>query len=178
MSEHDGHLVLKRKDSGKIASRKDQKKIALTLKAQQLTDDGQGGGIVSLLLPNSPQEKNKISEMANIYDVASVKPRSGKKTGKVDRLELSAAVNNDELICKLAVQFGTFVEKNPSPHAISAKAFSRWLKGELAKKDSVVYRIVYKHAPILLELERGDRWWEDALALRKNAELRTYNHNN
>ena len=172
MSEHYGHLVLKRKDSGKIASRKDQKKIAQTLKAQQLTDDGQGGGIVSLLLPKSPQEKNKISEMANIYGVFIVKPRSGKKTGKVDRFELSAAVNNDELICKLALQFGTFVGKNPSPHAISAKAFSRWVKGELAKKDSAVYRITYKYAPILLEIERGHRWWADAIALRKKRRVK------
>ena len=172
MSEDDGHLVLKRKDNGKVASRKDQQKIALTLKAQQLTNKGNGGGIVSLLLPNTQQEKNKISEIAKIYDVASVKPRSGKKTGKVDRLELSAAVNNDELVSKLAARFGTFVGKNPSPHATSVKAFSRWLKGEIAKKDGVVYRIVYKHAPIFFELERGMRWWEDAFAFRKKRRVK------
>lgn len=172
MSEDDGHLVLKRKDSGKVASRKDQQKIALTLRAQQLTNEGKGGGIVSLLLPRSPKEKDKISKIKKIYFVQKVKPRPGKKSLKVDRLLLSEAVNNDELIFKLSVEFHAFLGNSPSPHAISYKAFSRWVKVELAKKDSAAYIIVYQLAPILLEIERGDRWWSDALAMRKKRRVK------
>jgi hypothetical protein len=102
-----------------------------------------------------------------------VKVRSGKKSGASDKKRLQAALEDDDFIGKLAVHFGKFVGNIPSPHAISAKAFSRWLKNELTNKNSIIYQITFKQAPVLLEIERSDRWWADAFAKRKNAELRT-----
>jgi hypothetical protein len=74
------------------------------------------------------------------------------------------------LFAKLAVHFEKFVRDNPKAHALSAKAFSRWLKTELSKKDSTVYLIAIKHAPVLLEIERNDRWWADAYAKRRKSQ--------
>ena len=166
-------LVLKSKATGKIASRADQGKKAITLKAVELTTGCKAMGIPSLLVPQSSREKAEIAAIGNKYDACFVKVRAGKKSGISDKKKLQAALKDDDFIGKLVVHFGRYVGDPPSPHAISAKSFSGWLKNELTNKNSIIYQITLKQAPVLLEVERSDRWWADAFAERKNAELRT-----
>ena len=155
-------LVLKSKATGKIASRSDQGKKAITLKAVELTTGCK-----------SSRETAEIVAIGNKYDACFVKVRAGKKSGISDKKKLQAVLKDDDFIGKLVVHFGRYVGDPPSPHAISAKSFSGWLKNELTNKNSIIYQITFKQAPVLLEVERSDRWWADAFAKRKNAELRT-----
>ena len=163
-------LVLKSKATGKIASRADQGKKAITLKAVELTTGCKAMGIPSLLVPQTSKEKAEIAAIGNKYDASFVKVRAGKKSGTSDKKMLLEASKNDNLFAKLAVHFEKFVGDNPKAHALSAKAFSRWLKTELSKKDSTVYLIAIKHAPVLLEVKRNDRWWADAYAKRRKSQ--------
>ena len=163
-------LVLKSKATGKIASRADQGKKAITLKAVELTTGCKAMGIPSLLVPQSLRGKAEIAAIGNKYDACFVKVRAGKKSGISDKKKLQAALKDDDFIGKLAVHFGKFVGDIPTPHAISAKAFSRWLKNELSKKNSNVYRMTFEQAPVLLEVERSDRWWADAFSQRRKTQ--------
>jgi hypothetical protein len=163
-------LVLKSKATGKIASRSDQSKKAIVLKAFELAKECQNTGIPSLLAPKSTKEKAEIAAIGAKYDVSIVKTRSGEKSGASDKKRLFEASKNDNLFAKLAVHFEKFVGDNPKAHALSAKAFSRWLKTELSKKESTVYLIAIKYAPVLLEAERNDRWWADAYAKRRKSQ--------
>ncbi len=163
-------LVLKSKATGKIASRKDQGKKAITLKAVELTTSGKAIGIPSLLVPQSSNEKAEIEAIGNKYDACFVKARTGKKNGTSDKKKLQAALKDDDFIGKLAVHFGKHVGNTPSPHAISAKSFSRWLKDELSNKNSIIYRITFQQAPVFLEIERSNRWWADALSERRKTQ--------
>lgn len=163
-------LVLRNKTSGKIASRSDQITKAIVLKAIELSNGDQNNGIPSLLVPRSTKEKDEISAIDKIYEVCLVKSRPGKKSGTSDKKRLLDAQNNAVLFAKLSVHFGKFVGDNPLPHAISGKAFSKWLKGELKKNNSKVYLIAKEHAPVLLEVEREDRWWADSYARRRKTQ--------
>jgi hypothetical protein len=163
-------LVLKSKATNKIASRADQGKKAITLKAVELTTDGKAMGIPALLVPQSSNEKAEIAAIGEKYDACFVKVRAGKKSGSSDKKKLQDALKDDDFIGKLAVHFGKFVGDIPTPHAISAKAFSRWLKNELSKKNSNVYRMTFEQAPELLEVERSDRWWADAFSQRRKTQ--------
>jgi len=163
-------LVLKSKATGKIASRADQGKKAITLKAVELTTGCKAMGIPSLLVPQSSRETAEIVAIGNKYDACFVKVRAGKKSGTSDKKKLQAALKDDDFIGKLAVHFGKFVGDIPTPHAISAKAFSRWLTNELSKKNSTVYSITFEQAPVLLEVERSDRWWADAFSQRRKTQ--------
>lgn len=163
-------LVLKSKKTGKIASRKDQGQKALAIEAQRLTNEGLSGGITSLLLPKSAKEKAGIEAIKEKYKVDKVITRTGEQSLKSDKTSLAKALKDDDLIGKLAVLYGNYIGNSEAPHLTSAKAFSRWLKGELAHKKSNVYSIVLNKAPILLEVERGDRWWADAFAQRRKTQ--------
>jgi len=163
-------LVLKSKKTGKIASRKDQGQKALAIEAQRLTNQGLSGGITSLLLPKSAKEKAEIEAIKEKYKVDKVITRTGEQSLKSDKTSLAKALKDDDLIGKLAVLYGNYIGNSEAPHLTSAKAFSRWLKGELAHKKSNVYSIVLNKAPILLEVERGDRWWADAFAQRRKTQ--------
>jgi hypothetical protein len=163
-------LVLRSKSTGKIASRKDQGKKALVIEAQRLTNQGLSGGITSLLLPQSAKEKAEIAAIKEKYEVDKVKTRRGEQTGKGDKAKLTKALKDDDLICKLAVLYGNSIGNIQAPHLTSAKAFNRWLKDELARKNSTVYAIVLERAPILLNVERSDRWWADAFAQRRKTQ--------
>jgi len=163
-------LVLRSKSTGKIASRKDQGQKALAIEAQRLTNQGLTGGITSLLLPQSAKEKAEIAAIKEKYEVDKVITRRGEQSLKSDKTSLAKALKDDDLIGKLAVLYGNYIGNSEAPHLTSAKAFSRWLKGELAHKKSNVYSIVLNKAPILLEVERDDRWWADAFAQRRKTQ--------
>jgi len=163
-------LVLRHKASGKIASRKDQESKALTLHAQQLTASGRGGGIISLGLPTSVQDQNEMVRIGETYCVSRVKARPGDNAETSDKKQLQAALTNDELIAKLAVLYGKHIGEKPGPHTISSKAFTRWLKKEFNNTQSMAYKAARSLAPVLLEQERGDRWWACAIAERQKTQ--------
>jgi hypothetical protein len=52
----------------------------------------------------------------------------------------------------------------------SVKAFTRWLKKELKDTKSIAYKTARKLAPVLVEVERSDRWWEFAFAERRKTQ--------
>lgn len=161
------HFVLRHKASKKIASRKDQSRKAIQLKALELAESCRGGGIVALLLPKTEGEYAEIETIRNIYKVDRVKARSDRKTGRTDRQLLLAAVENNDLMCRLAIQYDAHLGNKPGPHSTSAKAFVHWLVKGLANKMSPAYRIVSSTAPILLNVNRNARWWVDALKHRR-----------
>ena len=70
------HLVLRSKKTGRVASRAEQKKIALRLKAIQLCASGRGGGVVSLLLPQTKREAMELQRASSRYKVIEVRKRS------------------------------------------------------------------------------------------------------
>ena len=78
-------LVLKSKATNKIASREDQGKKAITLKAVELTTDGKAMGIPALLVPQSSNKKAEIAAIGEKYDACFVKVRAGKKSGSSDK---------------------------------------------------------------------------------------------
>jgi hypothetical protein len=164
------HFVLRHKSSGKIASRLDQRSKALILEAQRLTDDSLGGGITSLLLPTSVEKKNEIVKIGKIYTSCLVSSRPGAKSGKSDRKALKAALANDHLIAKLVVLYAKYIGGKPAAQTISSKAFTGWFKKELNKTKSNVYQTVLTLAPVLLEVERNDRWWGIAFAKRRKTQ--------
>ena len=163
-------LVLRNRVSGKIASRKDQRRIALILEVERLAAGGKGGGITSLLLPNSPKEKAELAKIRRIYTACRVKARPGSKSKTSDRNALHLAVNDDSLIAKFAVLFGKHIGDKPGPQMTSVKAFTRWLKKELKNTNSIAYKTALKLAPVLLEVDRNDRWWESAFAERRKTQ--------
>jgi len=163
-------LVLRNKSTGKIASRKDQGQKALVIEAQRLTKQGLSAGITSLLLPQTPKEIAEIGAIAAIYDIDKVKTRRGEQSVKSDKATLIKALKNDDLIGNLAVLYGEFIGDSKAPHLTSAKAFSVWLKGQLAHKNSAAYTVVLEKAPLFLNVERSDRWWADALAQRRKTQ--------
>ena len=163
-------LVLRSKSTGKIASRKDQDVKALALEAQRLTKEGLGGGIASLLVPKSPKEKAQIAAIDKIYQASRVKTRQFEKNGKSNKAALAEALKDDDLIVRLAVLYDKSIENSQAPNLTSAKAFTRWLKRELVRKNSAAYSVVLHKAPIFLDVERSDRWWADAFAQRKKTQ--------
>ena len=163
-------LVLRNKATGKIASRRDQESKALSLHAQQLTASGQGGGIVALMLPTSVKDKNEMVRIGETYSVSRVKARPGNNAETSDKKQLQAAMTNDELIAKLAELYRKHRGEKPGPHTISSKAFTGWFKKELKNTESIAYKTALKLAPVLLEVERNDRWWEAAFAERRKTQ--------
>lgn len=163
-------LVLRSKSTGKIASRNDQGQKALVIEAQRLTNQALSGGITTLLLPQSAKEKAEIEAIKEKYYVDKVKTRRGEQTGKGDKAKLAKALKDDDLIGKLAVLYGNSIGNSEAPHLTSAMAISVWLKRELVRKNSAVYSVVLEKAPILLNVERSDRWWADAFAQRRKTQ--------
>ena len=166
----DEKLVLRNKATGKIASRKDHESKALTLHAQQLTASGQGGGIVALRLPTSVQDKNEMMRIGETYSVSHVRARPGDKAGTSDKKALQVALKNDDLIAKLVALYEQHIGDKPGPHTISSKGFTGWLKKELKTTNSIAHQTVLELAPVLLEVERSDRWWEFAFAERRKTQ--------
>lgn len=159
--------MLRHKTSRKIASRPKQRTEAMTLEAQRLDDNGIGGGIASLLLPTSADDAVSVARIARIYTAERVKARPGAKS---DRKKLKAAMENDELFAKLDCLYSEHNGDESGPQTNSVKAFTRWLKAVLQCRGSPAYPVILKLAPVLLEVERGDRWWETAMSKRRKTQ--------
>ncbi len=168
----DNRLVLRHKGTGKIASRRDHLNKALALESQRLTDVGHGGGLTTLLLPNSPKEKTNLNKIAEIYTVCWVKPRRSSQSGLGDRKQLQLALADDDFIVKLLVLFVEHTKNKPGPQGTSAKAFTRWLKTQLKKPSSAAAKVVRADYEVLHYVERGERWWADAFAQRRKRRVK------
>jgi hypothetical protein len=143
---------------------------ALILEAQQITNKGFGGGVVSLLLPTSPKDEDQLAKIKEIYTVDKVKARPGNKSGQSDRKALKAALANDELIAKLISLYGEYIRSEPGPQRGSVNAVTNWLQRELENPDGRAYGVVLSLAPVLVEAKRSDRWWESAFAKRRKTQ--------
>jgi hypothetical protein len=165
-------LVLKSKKTGKIASRKDQGQKALTIKAQQLFNQGFSGGITDSLLPQSLEEQAEIQAINDLYQIDKVKTRRGRQSRQSDKARLAKALQNDCLIIKLLEMYFKHIGRKRAPHITSVKAFIRWLKGEITRKNSAAFTLISIEEPILLNVERGYRWWADAFAQRKKRRVK------
>jgi hypothetical protein len=141
----------------------------MTLEAQRLDDNGIGGGIAALLLPTSPDDAVSVARIAGIYTAERVKARPGAKS---DRKKLKAAMENDELFAKLDCLYSEYIGDEPGPYTKSVKAFTRWLKAGLQYRGSPSYRVILNLAPVLLEVELGDRWWTSAIAGRRKRRVK------
>ena len=164
--------MLRHKTSRKIASRPKQRAEAMTLEAQRLNDNGIGGGIVTLLLPTSPEEEVSVAKIAGIYTAERVMARPGAKSGTSDRKKLKTAIGNDELFTKLVCLYSEYKEDESGPQTNSVKAFTRWLKAGLQCPGSPAYQVVRSLAPVLLGVELGDRWWTSAIAGRRKRRVK------
>ncbi len=162
------HLVLKSKSTGKVAARPDRAQKALQLEAKRLTESGAGGGITGLLLPKTEDEIVKLEAINRTYEVGVVKAR--KITRSSDRVRVTVALMNDQLMAELAVLYGQTIEHPTSARKISAQAFLQWLRREMLSKKGPAYLAVRKLAPILLNVERSDRWWGDAISARRKVQ--------
>jgi len=101
------HLVLRNKLSGKIASRKDHLKLAMTLEACRLEELKMGGGIVSLLLPRTLQQKRVLYEVSKNFAPDRVFARSGVKKINSDKLNLTKAIKDDNFWSNLAAAYAS-----------------------------------------------------------------------
>jgi hypothetical protein len=149
--------------SGKQAGRRDQKKLALQLAALQMTVCGQGGGIVTGLLPKTQRETEQLAELTSRgYTCKKVPVR------KTILRSVRQAVMSDQLIAQIAVRFEH--EKGHSKHAISAvnREFSLWICEKLVDpKMNEIKKILQKEDDELLNRLSPD-WWKKQLNRRKN----------
>ena len=117
-------LVLKSKATGKIASRADQGKKAITLKAVELTTGCKVMGIPSLLVPQTSKEKAEIAAIGNKYDACFVKVRAGKKSGASDKksckLHSRMTISLENLRFILGDTWGTLHRHMPFRRNLSA----------------------------------------------------------
>jgi hypothetical protein len=123
-------------------------------------------------LPTSPKDEVAIAKLGKIYTVCAVKARPGHRSGQSDRKALKAVLANDEFIAELVTRYGQFIGDIPGPQRRSVKAFTGWLKGQLAKPDSRTHKAAKQLAPVLLEVMRSDRWWESAIADRRKRRVK------
>jgi hypothetical protein len=146
---------------GKRAGRKDQYKIALQLKAVELTKKGEGGGIITGLLPISPREKRVLRNLISRgYKVKEISKRTS------FRKDVREAILNDRLVAPLAVLYEQ--ERGNSRLAMSAviRDFSHWVCQKLLDtKSNQIKRIVGLAHPELLNMTRPD-WWKKQLNQR------------
>jgi hypothetical protein len=147
--------------SGKQAGRKDQHKIALQLAAIELTERGEGGGIVNGLLPRSARDKRVLNGLVSRgYKAKKVTKRTS------FRKDAREAIMNDLLITQLLVRYE--IDRGHSRRAMSAvkQDFSGWICQKIQDQNfNEIKRIVGVAHPELLNMTRPD-WWEKQLNQR------------
>ncbi len=166
------HLVLRNKFSGKIASRNDHLKLAMTLEACRLEELKMGGGIVSLLLPRTLEQKKVVYKVSKNFAPDRVFARSGVKKINSDKLNFTKAIKDDNFWTNLAAAYGSKIGNKHGPQRITAKAFTQWLKKELKNKCGLVYKLTKISYPVLLDVSRADRWWADAISQRRKRRVK------
>lgn len=147
---------------GKQPGLKNQHRVALELKAIEITQAGLGGGIISLLMPRSKKHADKLREYVDRgYTVGKVPIRNN------SRRDVRKAVASDKLIATLLAQFDN--EKKLAKNKISApvREFSLWVCEKLSDhKPNQVRRLITAAHPDLAERTSPD-WWQKQIARRK-----------
>ena len=163
-------LVLKHKTSGKISSSRNHELSALKIESMRLNELGSGAGIVSLLLPKTANEIEKLKKIASIYSVQWVIPRKS----NTDRKHIRESILDDILIAQLAFLFDNAKRSKYSRNYISLVNFVNWLKAEIKRKESQAYTLIKDTAPLILEVEHGDRWWINEISRRKKRRVNDF----
>ena len=115
-----------------------------------LTSRGEGGGIVTLLLPATEKDKRRLERDRAQYRLRRVRRRALGERGAVRDPDLIANFLEDVLRLD-GIKLG------PSWKATD---FLKWLVSELQKPVSPVHHLAQRQMPQLLEKERSLRWWQ------------------
>jgi hypothetical protein len=147
---------------GKQAGHKNQHRVALELRAIELTRAGMGGGIISLLMPRSKKRADKLREYIDRgYTVRAVPIRDS------SRRDVREAIASDELLATLLAHFDR--EKQLAKNEIRAhvREFSTWVCEKLSDhRPNQVRRLVREAHPDLADRTSPD-WWRKQIARRK-----------
>lgn len=174
-NEENKHYALQSKSKTKrLTSLPDQAKLALQMKAANLEDSGNGGGIAETLLPKTKAERIRLNRIAETNDVVLVRSRSGTSENPPDRVGVRSKVADDDLMAQLAVEFGRSVGMNPRPQQGSIQNFVNWLSADVAAKGPAYTILVTSSRELIDEtdeahitLRRGQGWWIDQITLRR-----------
>ena len=166
LPEREPRLVLKYRKCSKHASDQRVLGVLCPLHALNLSNRGQGGGIVPLLLPSSPSETRRLAGHAKRFTTDWVLPRN-----RVDHKLARDALECGPLLAQLReLHVANFHSARP-PKSLSMKRFRHWLRAEAAVDGSAVRQVLGERAPELLELiddgKLTDRWFIDRFAARK-----------
>lgn len=147
--------------SGKQSGRKDQHNIALQLAAIELTQKGNGGGIISGLLPRTSKNIKILNTLiAKGYEARAVKKRF------TFRSEVRDATKSDSLIAQLAVLYQQERGKNKRAMAAPMRDFSAWVCSQLLDPgQNTIKRLVGEAHPELPNMVKPD-WWKKQLNQR------------
>ncbi len=150
------------KVNGAVASGIDVHRRALIRRADQLTDMGQGGGIVDALIPRDPRTLRRLQRDRVRYELSLVRARGGGERQKTrDLLAIQTFLG-----CALAMAPAGRV-----PYW-KAKNFLAWLVATLKVRGSDVYRLASQTFPLLLEQDRSVRWWQNRVSeLKKKQKM-------
>jgi hypothetical protein len=141
-----GLPVFTLKRGERVASGTDVHKRALVMRAALLQGRGDGGGIVSLLLPKTPKEAKRLIRDLKSYDLHLVKLRAPIRF-KAAREQLRSS----EFLWLL-------IEICPATDKWKLIDFAKWLHAEMSKPGSSVRTLAARHAPKLLGASRSFSW--------------------
>lgn len=151
---------LRRRSNRKQPDWKNTRQIAIVLRAEDLSLNDQGGGIVDILLESHTIDQATLDKARRDCNVVEIAPR--KRT--VDR-GARACAESDDVIYRLAIWFEQ--ERGSSPKAVSAavREFSIWVSEQAKNPDSNVARLFDEVNPDLIG--RSASWWEERMAERR-----------
>lgn len=148
----DGYVL---KLGGTVVSDRKVQLRALRWVADDLTQQGLGGGIVDLLLPKSAEQWRQLARDRNRYTLERVRKRNGGR-----RKALRAQAVSPLLLVQL-------IALCPAQPKWKKKQFVEWLVGEIEIRDSAVRTLIASQAPDLLMAKRGSGWWYRLLGAKK-----------
>jgi hypothetical protein len=152
-----------------MASGPEVRSRALRLKARQLASSGQGGGLVSLLEPNTNKDRSRLEQDARLYEAELVQPRRG-KNGLPVRSKNRAVIVDDAVVVAIVEMFAMNLGPNAKPRQTSMTAVTNWILGQLESKDTDLYKLIETRSPDLLETQPSDRWWRDQFSKRRKVQ--------
>jgi hypothetical protein len=127
---------------------------ALIRRASDLTENGEGGGIVSLLLPTDLRSRKRLTRDKK-FDLVLVRTRS---------VGLRGVIRQGAASSRLIDELTAIAPVRPNWRK---KDFVHWLWRELQNPMSAARKIVDRIAPDLLEAERSYSWWYRNLRMKQ-----------
>ena len=154
-------LVLVNRKTGRFASAKDYKRLATQIYALRATNEGQGGGILGLLLPNDYAGILRLIRMERLYSLENRRRRSSKENNRERARKF--VLFDDAGMAKLLALFS-----DSHPEQLTSGEFAVWIVRSLNRKDPIVYRIIRSHGLHPENLaERRPSWWQNLIAERR-----------